>query len=102
MAAAPDTTDMSPEEEMEQTRRKQDRERREKALVEREKRVQEEKRRQRGALQYSKGMLREGEEEIERAMTVGKEGLRSYLDQGTELSASLEGNAPKEPSNNQP
>jgi len=99
LAAAPDTTGLSPEEEMEQTRKKEDRERRERALAEREKRVHEEKRRQQGALQYSKGMLREGEEEIERAMRVGKGGLKSYLgagrDQGTAPSTSLEGTVPK-------
>jgi hypothetical protein len=102
LAAAPATTEMSVEEEIEQTRTKEDRERRENALAEREKRVHEEKRRQQGALRYSKGMLREGEEEIERAMRVGKEGLKSYLevgrDQGTEPSANLEG-IRKEPSN---
>lgn len=105
LAAAPEATEMSPEEEMEQARRQEDRERREKALVEREKRVQEEKRRQRGALQYSKGILREGEEEIERAMKVGKEGLKSYLevsrDQVTELSTSVDETRPKQFLNNQ-
>lgn len=93
---------MSLEEGIERSRRKEDRERRERALAEREKRVHEEKRRQQGALEYSKGMLREGEQEIERAMRVGKEGLKSYFevgrDQGTEPSANLEGSR-QEPSN---
>lgn len=105
LAAAPATTEMSPEEEIQQRRRKEERERREKALAEREKRVHEEKRRQQGALRYSKGMLREGEQEIERAMRVGKEGLKSYLkvsrDQSTEPSANLEGNRLKDSSNTQ-
>lgn len=55
-------------------------ERRDRALAERQKQVQDEKRRQKGALQFSKGMLREGEEEIERALRVGKEGLRGYME----------------------
>ena len=90
---------------MEQAKSKEERERRERALAEREKRVQEEKRRQQGQLQYSRGMLREGEEEVERAMRVGKDGLKSYLqvgrDQGTESYASLEGTSPKDLSNYQ-
>ena len=61
------------------TRQRQERERREKALAERQLRVDEEKRRQKGALQYSKGMLREGEQELERAKMVGKEGLLGYM-----------------------
>lgn len=79
---APEQSNISPEEEAELSKQKQGRERREKALAERERRVQEEKWRQKSALQYSKGMLREGEEEIERAMKVGKEGLRGYLEGG--------------------
>lgn len=82
LSSAPEQSDTSPEEEAELSRQKHERERREKALAERERRVQEEKRRQKSALQYSKGMLREGEEEIERAMKVGKEGLRGYLEGG--------------------
>ncbi|KAL6714409.1 hypothetical protein ACLMJK_007832 [Lecanora helva] len=58
---------------------KSERERRERALAERQAQVQEEKRRQRGALQYSKGMLREGEEELQKAMKVGKEGLLGHM-----------------------
>jgi len=38
------------------------------------------KKRQRGHLQASKGILREGEEEVQRAMRVGKEGLRGYME----------------------
>ena len=60
-------------------KQRQERERREKALAERQMRVEEEKRRQRGALQYSKGVLREGEQELERAKKVGKEGLLGYM-----------------------
>lgn len=88
LASAPEATDISPEEEAALAERKEQRERRAKALADREKRVQEEKRRQNGALRYSKGVLREGEEEIERAMKVGREGLKSQLevdrDQGAE------------------
>ena len=78
LPAAPENTEISIEEEQALTRQKQERDRREKALAERERQVQEEKRKQMGALQYSKGMLKEGEREIQRAMRVGKEGLFGY------------------------
>lgn len=63
----------------EATKQRQERERREKALAERQLQVEEEKRRQRGALQYSKGVLREGEQELEKAKQVGKKGLLGYM-----------------------
>lgn len=81
LAPAPDHTEISPEEEEARLKQRQERERREKALSERQRQVQEEKRKQRGHLQASKAMLREGEEEVEGAMRVGKEGLRGYLDE---------------------
>ena len=52
-------------------------------MADRQKLVQEEKRKQKGALQISKGMLREGEEQIERARKIGKEGLRAYMELDT-------------------
>jgi len=55
-----------------------DRERREQALATRQEQVAEEKRRQNGALQHSRGMLLEGEEEIRKAMMVGKQGLLGH------------------------
>ena len=57
-----------------------ERERRERALTERENKVQEEKIKQRGQLQFSKGMLRGGEEEILKALRVGRGGLLSQLE----------------------
>lgn len=72
--------DLSFEEQVSLSKRKLERERREQALAERQKQVQDEKRRQKGALQFSKGMLRDGEEELERAMRVGKEGLKAYME----------------------
>lgn len=75
---APTGLEISPEEEAVHAKEKQERERREKALEERQWQVQEERRRQRGELHHSKGMLREGEEEVERAMRVGKDGLLGY------------------------
>lgn len=74
----PENCDISPKEQgtPQETR---ERERRERALAERQRQVQEEKRRQRGALQFSKGVLRVGEAEIERAMRVGKDGLKGYM-----------------------
>ncbi|KAI9847499.1 MAG: hypothetical protein M1837_002400 [Sclerophora amabilis] len=61
------------------TKRKEERERRERALAEREKRVAAEKRRQRSALELGRGRLREEEEEVARAMRIGKEGIRAQL-----------------------
>ena len=46
----------------------------------RERRVQDEKRKQERNLAYGKGRLREEEYEIERAMKVGKSGLRAQLE----------------------
>ena len=78
----PASTDheISPEEEEAQTKEKLERERREKALAERQKQVEDEKRRQRGALKQSKDMLREGEDDVQRAMRVGKGGLLGYIE----------------------
>ena len=77
----PTSTDLeiSPEEEEAQAKEKQERDRREKALAERQKQVEDEKRRQRGALKHSKGMLREEEDEVQRAMRIGKGGLLGYI-----------------------
>ena len=60
--------------------KKSEREKREKALAEREKRVEEEKRKKRGDLARGKHLLKEGEAEIEEAMRVRKDGLRSYME----------------------
>lgn len=76
---APEATGQSTEALEEAERKRQDRERREKALADRERRVQEEKRRQQRDLAYGKGRLREEEEQLNRAMRVGKEGLRGQL-----------------------
>ena len=65
-------------------KQKLDRERREKALAGRERKVQEEKMRQEKALRYGKGMLREGEEEIRRAMKAKTDGLLSQIQDKTE------------------
>ena len=59
--------------------KKRDRERREKALREREDRVQEAKLRQSRDLKYGRQRLHEREEELERAMRVGKDGLRGHF-----------------------
>jgi hypothetical protein len=76
---APKGSEISEEEEAEATKRRAERERREKALAEREKHVQEEKRRQKRDLAYGREHLREEQRELERAMKVGKEGLRAHL-----------------------
>lgn len=75
----PTDLEISPEEQEAQTKARQERQRRQEALTERQRQVQEEKRKQNGALRYSKGMLREGEEELQRAMRIGKEGLLGHM-----------------------
>lgn len=77
---APEGTVLSAEEEAAQAKRWAERERREKALKDRERRVEEQKRKQKRDLAYGKGRLREEEEESERAMRVGKEGLKGYFE----------------------
>lgn len=79
LPAAPTNVEISPEEQEGQAKERQERQRRQEALAERQRQVQEEKRRQNGALRYSKGILREEEEEVQRAMRVGKEGLLGHL-----------------------
>ncbi|CAD6580698.1 MAG: hypothetical protein ASARMPREDX12_000239 [Alectoria sarmentosa] len=76
---APTDLEISPEEQETQAKERQERQRRQEALAERQRQVQEEKKRQNGALRYSKGVLREGEEEVQRAMRVGKEGLLGHI-----------------------
>ena len=68
------------EQQEELDKRRTDRQKREKALAERESRVQHEKKRQQGNLLRGKHLLREGEAEVEEAMKVGKDGLRSYIE----------------------
>ena len=77
---APEQENMTAEQQEELDRKRIDREKREKALAEREKKVQEEKRRQRGDLMRGKNLLKEGEAEIEEAMRVRKDGIRSYIE----------------------
>jgi hypothetical protein len=77
---APGDLSVREEEQEGQQRKRLEREKREKALADRELRVQEQKRKQRGALVYGKDMLRYGEAEIERAMKVGKDGLRTHME----------------------
>ncbi|KAH3945164.1 hypothetical protein HBI56_057740 [Parastagonospora nodorum] len=76
---APEGAVLSAEEEAAQAKKWAERERREKALKDRERRVEEQKRKQERDLAYGKGRLREEEEEIERAMRVGKDGLKGHL-----------------------
>lgn len=77
---APSNVEISTEAQNALSSQRDERERREQALADRQKQVVEAKRKQQGALRYSKEMLKEGAEEIERAMKVGKDGLRSYMD----------------------
>ncbi|KAL8909124.1 MAG: hypothetical protein Q9171_005190 [Xanthocarpia ochracea] len=82
---APDTLE-DPKEREEKTRQKQEREQR-KALAERQTQVQKEKKKAREALEYSKGVMREGEREVQEAMKVGKEGLLSYIEKDEQSSS---------------
>ena len=77
---APEGTNLSTDDERAAAEKKRERERREHALRQREKKVEEEKRRQKRDLGYSKGRLRDEEMELERAMHVGKEGLKAQLE----------------------
>ncbi|KAG8532839.1 uncharacterized protein KY384_002717 [Bacidia gigantensis] len=74
----PDSAEASPEQVVAAAKEKSNRERRELALAERQKRAQEEKRKQVGALHYGRGILREEEQQLERAMRVGKQGLLGH------------------------
>ena len=62
------------------SKEKAERERRARALTERQKLVEENKTRQEGALRYGKGMLREGEDQLERAKQVNKQGLLGHFE----------------------
>ena len=73
---APDISDEADQEAV--ARWKQEREGRERALAERQRQVNEEKKRQQGALRQSRGILRQEEEELERARQVGRAGLLSH------------------------
>lgn len=79
LAAPLGNVDVLPGEQAAMLKEQRERERREKALFDRQKQVEEHKRKQEGVLRFSKDMLREGEQEMERAMKVGKEGLKGYM-----------------------
>ncbi|KAL8892479.1 MAG: hypothetical protein Q9215_000620 [Flavoplaca cf. flavocitrina] len=75
---APDIMD-NPQEQEERIKRKKEREQR-KALARRQMQVQRENLKVSEALEKSKGVMREGERELQQAMRVGKGGLLSYMD----------------------
>ncbi|KAL9126300.1 MAG: hypothetical protein Q9217_004626 [Psora testacea] len=91
---APPDLEISSKEIETQAKEKRERERRGQALAERQRQVQEEKRRQQGELRYSKDLLREGEQEVERAMRVGRDGLLGHRNirktQAAEISSDSE------------
>ena len=76
---APDAADADLEEQEARARERQERDRR-KAIGERQMHVQKEKRKIMEALEYSKGRMRKGEDELQQALNVGKEGLLGYMD----------------------
>jgi len=77
---APADSVASPEEAVKKAKQRFERQRREKALADRERKVHEEKWKLTKDLRYSRGLLREGEEEVQRAMRVGRDGLLAHLD----------------------
>lgn len=77
---APSTVDSSPEEVQALIKEERERQRRKQAIADRQSQVQDEKRRQQGALRQSKGMVREGELEVEQAMRIGREGLLGHME----------------------
>ncbi|KAI9665948.1 MAG: hypothetical protein M1821_003883 [Bathelium mastoideum] len=77
---APDPTDLSAQDKEEMAKKQNEREKREAALRNREEKVKEEKRRQEKELRLGKGRLQEEEQELQRAMKVSKEGLKSQLE----------------------
>ena len=79
LPAAPADSKVSPEDQEAQAKERQQRQHRQEALAERQRQVQEEKKRQSSALRYSRDTLREHEEEVQRAMKVGKEGLLGHM-----------------------
>ena len=88
-ALSPPPTSQEPREGEEAARSRMEKQRRQRALEDRERKVAEEKRRQQRNLEFGKGMLREEEAEIARAMNVTKKGLRDHLMEagGTERGA---------------
>ena len=75
----PDDITDGGEEDAETTQARKERAKRDEALQERRRIVEEDKRRQQKELQYGRSRLRAGEEELDRAMRVGKDGLREAL-----------------------
>lgn len=86
---APLNLELSAEEAQISMKDRADRERREKALAERQKVVDQNKKRQEGALRYGKGMLREGEDQLERAKQVNKQGLLGHFERDPDPQESL-------------
>ena len=78
--SAPDDCGAAAQDEAELEKERQERERREKALAERARKVKEKKWKQQSALRHSRDVLREGEEEIQRAIHFSREGLLSHID----------------------
>ncbi len=89
---APDIMD-NPQEQEERIKRKKEREQR-KALAQRQMQVQRENLKAREALEQSKGVMREGERELQQAMRVGKEGLLSYMDKDEQPPLPSAGDSP--------
>ncbi|KAF2755770.1 hypothetical protein EJ05DRAFT_513241 [Pseudovirgaria hyperparasitica] len=81
---APETSELNAEESEEASKRRADRERREKALAAREKLVEEQKRRQQKELSYGRGRMREEERELARANQVTKTGLKGHFQDADE------------------
>jgi len=82
ISALPPPETAAEEEDEDTIKERKEKEKRQKALQDRKMHVAEEKRRQKRNLEFGKGRLREEEAEIQRAMNVGKKGLRGHLMSG--------------------
>jgi hypothetical protein len=77
----PPTDGLSAEEEAAEAARRKDREKREQALADRRRYVEDEQRKQDKDLAFGRRRLKEEEMELQRAMNVGKGGLKGQLEQ---------------------
>ena len=62
-------------------KQREERRRREEALAERQRKVEEEKRKAHGALRHGRELLRDEAKELQRAQTIGRDGLMGYMDE---------------------
>jgi hypothetical protein len=81
ISTLPPPGDDEAEKAEEKSQASKDRDRRERALAEREKRIEEQKKQQMRDLRYGRNALREEEEQLDRAFSVGNRGLKSQFEE---------------------